>query len=168
MIVAFTGHRSDEFGGWKDNQTHTAVRRAIREALERHKPEKVISGMALGVDTWAAEAAVDLRIPFIAAIPFEGQESVWPEPSQKRFRELLGLASETVVVCEGGYEAKKMQKRNEWMVDHCELLLAVWNGSPGGTANCVRYAEAVKKPIERLKWEATPAPETGTYPWEKP
>jgi uncharacterized phage-like protein YoqJ len=40
-----------------------------------------------------------------------------------------------------------MQDRNIWMVDHCDALIAVWDGTSGGTANCVRYAQKVGKPI---------------------
>ena len=32
------------------------------------------------------------------------------------------------------------QKRNEWMVDHSSLVLAFYNGEPGGTANTIQYA----------------------------
>lgn len=89
-------------------------------------------------------------IPYVAAIPFVGQESKWPEMAQKRWRFLLGKAAEVEVVCKGGYAPEKMQKRNEWMVDHGDVLLAVWDGTAGGTANCVRYAEKRKKRIVRI------------------
>lgn len=49
--------------------------------------------------------------------------------------------------------ARKLQKRNEWLVDRVDTLLAVWTGRPGGTANCVRYAERVGKPVIRVKVE---------------
>jgi len=38
------------------------------------------------------------------------------------------------------YKASKMQKRNIWIVDNSDGLVAVWDGTPGGTANCVEYA----------------------------
>ena len=41
----------------------------------------------------------------------------------------------------------KMQTRNEWMVNHCDKLIAVWNGSDGGTGNCVNYAKSINKEI---------------------
>jgi len=33
-----------------------------------------------------------------------------------------------------------MQKRNDWMVDNSDAVIAIWNGAPGGTANTVEYA----------------------------
>lgn len=151
MIVAFTGHRPDKLGGYKlPNDTYIRVCQKIDAALKELKPEKVITGMALGIDQWAASIAHKLHIPFLAAIPFEGQEKAWPEASQKIFRLLRKLATEEVIVSPGGYSAHKMQVRNEWMVDHCDKLIAVWDGTPGGTANCVTYAESVGKSIIRI------------------
>ena len=44
-----------------------------------------------------------------------------------------------------------MQKRNEYMVDLADRVIAVWDGSKGGTANCVKYAEKVGKEIIRIE-----------------
>lgn len=142
MIVAFTGHRPDKLGGYKvPNPTYIHVCQQIEKTLIELKPDKVISGMALGVDQWAAFIAIKLGIPFIAAVPFEGQEKAWPEASQKVFNSLLKKASEVVYVSLGGYAAYKMQVRNEWMVLECDKLIAIWDGTPGGTGNCVNFAK---------------------------
>lgn len=140
MVVAFTGHRPNKLGGYGPSATQDRVRAKLREVLGGLRPTWGISGMALGVDQWAAEVCVEMQVPFTAAVPFNGQESRWPEDSQRRYRELLAKASDVVVVSDGGYEAWKMQRRNQWMVDNADVLVAVWDGSPGGTANCVKYA----------------------------
>lgn len=151
MIIAFTGHRPDKLGGYNlPNPTYIKVCQAIDAALREFKPEKVISGMALGIDQWAANIAIRLNIPFIAAIPFAGQEGKWPPASQKAYNLLLKRAAEQVIVCPGSYEIQKMQIRNEWMVDRCDKLIAVWDGSKGGTGNCVEYAKSVNKDIFRI------------------
>jgi uncharacterized phage-like protein YoqJ len=148
MIVAFTGHRPDKLGGYKiPNDTYIRVYQKIESALKELKPEKVITGMALGVDQWAAAIAYKMKIPFLAAIPFEKQESKWPEQSQQAYRLLRKLATEEVIVCPGGYSADKMQTRNKWMVDHCDKLIAIFDGSKGGTGNCVDYAKSISKEI---------------------
>lgn len=148
MIVAFTGHRPDKLGGYKlPNPTYLYVCQQIDKKLRELQPEKVISGMALGVDQWAAHIAHKLNIPFIAAVPFEGQEKAWPAKSQATFHKLLKLASEKIIVSTGTYAAYKMQVRNEWMVDRCDILLAIWDGTPGGTGNCIKYAQSKNKEI---------------------
>jgi uncharacterized phage-like protein YoqJ len=148
MIVAFTGHRPDKLGGYElPNPTYIQVCRQIGRTLQEVAPEKVISGMALGVDQWAAYIAYKLGIPFIAAIPFANQECKWPEKSQKTYNHLLNLAAERVIVSPGEYSPSKMQIRNQWMVDHCDKLIAVWDQTPGGTANCINYAKSIGKEI---------------------
>ena len=45
-----------------------------------------------------------------------------------------------------------MNIRNEWMVDRCDTLIAVWDESPtGGTTNCVGYAKQQGKKIITIK-----------------
>jgi uncharacterized phage-like protein YoqJ len=153
MIVAFTGHRPDklpnkEIGYKLPNPTYIYVCQQIEKTLLELKPDKIITGMALGIDQWAANVAIKLNIPFLAAIPFEGQEKAWPESSQKTYQKLLSKAAEKVIVCEGGYAAYKMQIRNEWMVNNSDILIAVYNGdTSGGTFNCVQFAKSINREI---------------------
>jgi len=149
MIVSFTGHRPPKLGGYKlPNPTYLHICQQIEKTLTELKPEKVLSGMALGVDQWAADIAYKLGIPFLAAVPFEGQEKEWPESARKAYHLLLSKAAERVVVCEGEYASYKMQIRNEYLVNNSDILIAVYNGDKtGGTANCVKYAKSTGKEI---------------------
>ena len=45
------------------------------------------------------------------------------------------------------YTPDCMDKRNRYMVDHADYILAVWNGCPSGTGNTVRYAHKKGKSI---------------------
>lgn len=151
MILAATGHRPDKLGGYDEqNPLRTWVRAQIHAALEDLKPEKAISGMALGVDSDFAEACVALGIPFIAAVPFQGQESRWPQASQERYKKLLARAAEVVYVSPPGYATWKFHARNQYMVDNCNLLLAVFDGSVGGTSSTVCYASSRGCPIRLI------------------
>ena len=145
MIIAFTGHRPDKIGGYRPCERHDLIKQAIKGYLLMNMPEKVIVGMALGVDQIACEAALELKIPVQAAIPFEGQEKKWPFESQMKYIKLLEQCKDIYTVCPGEYAAWKMQARNEWMVDNCDVLIAIWDGSSGGTANCVKYAQSKNK-----------------------
>jgi len=148
MIISGTGHRPSKIGGYKlPNPTYNYICQETEKILLQLKPEKIISGMALGYDQWLAFIAYKLGIKFMASIPFLGQEKAWPASSQKTYNKLLSKASEVVIVCEGGYEAKKMQIRNEFMVNQCDLLIGVWDGTNGGTGNCISYAKSINKNI---------------------
>lgn len=154
MIICGTGHRPDKLGGYEDKTTERLMLLA-RDWLIVYKPEHVISGGALGWDQALAWAAWATNTPFTLALPFAGFESKWPKRSQDQLENLVSYADKVVYVSEGGYAPWKMQTRNEWMVDRADLVLALWNGTPGGTENCVRYAEKVGKPITNLwsEWE---------------
>ncbi len=148
--ICGTGHRPDKLGGYDDGTSHRLKTLAM-DWLVKSQPNKVISGMALGWDTALAEASYLVGIPFLAAIPFKGQELAWPKQSQTRYKNLLTLAQEIIYVSEGGYAAWKMQVRNKWMVDNSKAVLALYNGDPyGGTYNCVRYAKEQKKEVINL------------------
>lgn len=147
MIVAVTGHRPGKIGEYDYYHSKREwIRNRMREELLDLRPTKTISGMALGVDQDFAQVSLELTIPFLAALPFIGQESRWPKSSQDYYWWLIERADDVVVVSPGEYSAHKMQVRNEFMVDHCDILLAVWDGSDGGTGNCVKYAQRLIGP----------------------
>ena len=129
---------------------------AIRKFLIERWPTQVVSGMALGVDQWAAQEALELGIPFLAALPCDNMHVTWPLPSQERFEVLLAKAGQVVVVSPGVYKPWKLQRRNEFIVDNCDLLAAVWDGSSGGAANCLDYAAQLDRTVIQLPWRDDP------------
>lgn len=149
MIIAGTGHRPDKLGGY-DPHTARKVLTFAEDALRLYQPSTVISGMAQGWDMALAQASINLNIPFMAYIPFSGQELVWPSSTRLYYKALLQHAQHVLVCTPGNYSKAAMQIRNQRMVDDCELLLALWNGSPGGTGNCIGYATFQNKPYVNL------------------
>jgi uncharacterized phage-like protein YoqJ len=106
--------------------------------------------MALGWDTAVALAAIRLRIPLIAAVPFPGQQARWPLESRQRYAALLQAATHVHIISQSEFSPQAYHKRNRWMVDECNLLVALWNGTGGGTASCIAYAQQVKRPWVNL------------------
>ena len=151
MIVAGTGHRPNKLGGYGKEAATKVVDTAV-DWLAINRPTKVISGGALGWDQALAAAASIVEIPYVMALPFFNLGAKWPKESAAYLDYLCEGAADVIFVCEPGYAPWKMQKRNEWMVDNCDTVLALWNGTSGGTANCVAYAEKMGKPIINL-WE---------------
>jgi uncharacterized phage-like protein YoqJ len=151
-VTSITGHRPQSID--RDFSYSTAVwdwiRGELAAAYDLFNVDTVITGMALGVDTVAAQVAERLHIPFIAAVPFAGQESRWAQPSKDEYIRLLSVANDRVHVCKPGYAPWKMQRRNEYMVNNGDFVIAVWNGDSGGTGNCVRYAIEQEKPVWRI------------------
>lgn len=150
MVLALTGHRPNKLDNEYDYKLplSTIILNELQLIIKNEKCDKIITGMALGCDTIWAISALKMEIPVIAAIPFIGQEKIWIKESQDLYNKILNYKTvEKHIVCEGGYAVWKLQKRNIWMVDHCDKLVAVWDGSEGGTNNCIKYAKSIGKEI---------------------
>lgn len=140
MIVAGTGHRIDKLiQKFPFPDLEERLYLFARDVLRDYRASEVISGMALGWDQAIARAAISLDIPLTAACPFKGQERLWNGRQQAAYRDLLTKATRVIYVCNHGLNIA-FQERNEWMVDRCQMLLALYDGTPGGTANCIEYA----------------------------
>lgn len=148
MIAAFTGHRPNKFLNGYSEQVATELYKFAKTVIRHHEPREIISGMALGWDQAVAHAGISLGVPVHAYMPFEGQDSVWPQQSKDRYQSILKRCKTVQIISSGSYSVDKMQIRNEAMVNDCDILIALWDGSDGGTANCVNYARRRQK---RLK-----------------
>lgn len=150
--LAVTGHRPDKLGGYNTpNLVYNEVCDLIRGYLKSNPPSYVITGMALGVDQWTAQICIELGIPFLAAIPHEGHGANWPESSRNTYEQLLSKAKWKYLISKGPFTGRKMYLRNLWMVQNADKLLAMWDGSSGGTKNCIEAAVQVNTKVEYLK-----------------
>lgn len=160
MILAATGHRPDKLGGYPVTEKEFNILADVAaEAIEEINPDAVITGMALGWDMAVAEACCFLKLPYIAAVPFVGQESRWNSVDKRRYRSYLERARQVEVVCEGNYAPWKMHHRNKWMVDRADRMLALYDGQTGGgTSSCVEYAVVRERPITNVweRWKSWP------------
>ena len=154
ISVSFTGHRPSKLGGYDEtSELITNIKKELEFKIRttiRDGYFVFISGMAMGIDTWAAEIVLKLKdeypnIKLICAVPFEGQESKWLVETKRRYWKILASADDVHIVSDGKYSPTKMQIRNEWMVDNSEIVIAVWDGTSGGTGNCVKYAKRKKR-----------------------
>jgi len=141
--VAITGHRPEKVGKYEP-----IIRQALRVAYEDLGAYRVIQGMASGVDLWAASEAFHSNVPFIAARPWAGHkprrlDNVAYAMAMKHAEEVVNVNAAEDYPGPWVYH-----DRNHWMVDRCNVLVAVWNGSEsGGTYECVTYAQKMKTKI---------------------
>lgn len=145
----FTGHRPGKLP-WGFDETDRrclALKERIADAVEAAYQEgfrHFLCGMAMGCDLYFCEAVLALRerypeVTVEAAVPCPTQADTWPADQQARYRRLLAACDlETMVSAQ--YTASCMQRRDRYMVDHAALLIAAFDGSPGGTRYTVQYA----------------------------
>ena len=148
---AFTGHRPQRlpFGFDESDKRCTALKSAMQDQIaaliEDKEVTHFITGMALGIDVYAAEIVLDLKTkyPYItleSAIPCETQAVKWSVAARERYYNIAAKCDKETML-QREYTPGCMEKRNQYMVDHADYILAVWNGRPSGTGNTVRYAQ---------------------------
>ena len=148
---AFTGHRPQNlpFGFNEEDERCIDLKKNLREQIinliENEGVTHFISGMAIGVDMYAAEIVLGLKasypgITLESAIPCESQAAKWSEALRDRY-----FDKETLI--QTHYSPDCMDKRNRYMVNQADVLIAVWDGSPSGTGKTVRYAHQQGKSV---------------------
>lgn len=152
MIICGTGHRPNKVGGYSKEAFDKLVSLARTYLTAGEQIDIVISGGALGWDQALAEAALGLGIPIHLYLPFPGFEDRWPNESKAFLHSQMHRAAKVLFISEPSYAGWKMQVRNTAMVDASDRVLALWDGSTGGTGNCIQYAKKVGKPIVNL-WD---------------
>ena len=160
---AITGHRPTRFK-WKYKENDTSCKRLKRRMQEQFAllyeqgVRRFYVGGALGVDQWAGEILLRLKeqpgysdIELVVALPFEGHDAKWDARSKSRLKFLLDHSTETVTV---GTKAEPAaicyKKRNYYMVDRADCLLAVYDNDRSirsGTGMTVNYAKKKDLPI---------------------
>lgn len=159
-IVAFTGHRPNKLpGGWNGDGGKLAE--WLGQKLFDDGVKYVIVGGALGIDQIAMQAAKMAGCHITLIEPFPGFWRKWPEHRIEEYMELKYSTPKSHIKMmyadeEESYSAWKMQKRNQDMVDRATEVWAYWDGSQGGTCNCVRYAVNQGKQVRNLFDEYNP------------
>ena len=138
----FTGHRPEKLS-LSENEVKHLLEKAIDNVIADGYVT-FITGMAKGTDIWAAEIVLEKKkhntaLHLICAIPHPGFENKWSEYEKERYMHILQGADYTTTVSDHYFRAC-YQRRNEFMVDHSNLVIAVWNGEKSGTKNTIDYA----------------------------
>lgn len=183
MTLCFTGHRPKYFRDWDWNNpwTNPAAQRMIQfgtrdltKIMDQYPVRWVWSGGALGWDQiafWIVYkmklADPNLRLGNHIAVPYKEQAKGWRAGELvDRYNQMLKLADKVIYTdYQDGYADgpvlvhtnKKLDLRNRYMVDKSDIVYAMWNGSNGGTKNCIDYAVRNKKIIYVTN------PETGEF-----
>lgn len=72
---------------------------------------------------------------------------MWPVDWKKHYK-LVRKELDWIHVISKEYTPAVYQRRNEFMVDHSSMLIAVFNGEAGGTKNTVQYANQKGVPVK--------------------
>lgn len=149
ITCCFTGHRPEKLP-WKLNEadsrcTDTKKWIAVQlKDLYENGYRHFYCGMAIGCDMYFAEEVISLRqkypdVCLFGAVPCREQSGSWNKKQRLMYAELIEQCDEIKLISES-YNRMCMNARNRFMVEHSSVLLACFNGTPGGTMNTIHYA----------------------------
>lgn len=145
MIIGVTGHRDVE---QEPGELLSFARLSVARMVQ-HGVTEIITGLARGWDLAVARAAFDAGVPYCAAIPFPAQPDLWPLSDQNEWAWAVKRASRQHVL--GKLPLKHYyERRNRWIVDESEEIWSLYDGRPGGTRNCVLYANDTSRIVRPL------------------
>ena len=137
MKIAVTGHRPRRLKNQEED-----IKKWLSSQLDKYKCTEAISGMAQGADQIFAQVAVNKDIPLICCYPY--RKNFFHQEEQR----ILSKAKDIKFISKTYTGNRVYWFRDKYMVDNCDLLLAVWDGvKTGGTWLTVDYARRIGKPI---------------------
>lgn len=147
----FTGHRPQSLPWGFNEQDKRCVK--MKKVLKKEIVKAIkggydtfISGMALGFDIICAEMVLALKkkypyIKLIGAIPCKTQDKLWNEKDKLRYRECLKKLDGIKCLYDHYIGAQCMLERNCYMINNSQLVIALFNGTNGGTKKTLDYAK---------------------------
>lgn len=159
-VCMFTGHRPKGFPfGYNERDSRCkklkkALKKLILNKIQEENTVAFLSGMALGTDMFASEIVLELKrkfrnITLTAVLPCRTQSARWDKEATARY-ELILAKCDKVIILQDEYTPSCMNKRNLYMVEHSDCVIAVWSGTEGGTANTIRFATERYLPVTVL------------------
>ena len=112
-----------------------------------------MTGFADGADQYFAEMVVNLQEDFpnlrlIAVLPYWKRMDSFE--SREQTKALLHACADVVVIQEE-YRPNVYAKRNRYMVEHSDRVIAVYDGrEKGGTVNTIRLTHNMKKELREI------------------
>ena len=132
---AFTGHRKlgEDFD---EKKLKNAVEEMIKKGVKRF-----YNGGALGFDLISAEIVLKYKkhseIKLIMCVPFYGQEKRYSAQDKARYARILKEADDVVTLAEHYYKGCLL-RRNDYMIEHADCMIAYLKSEKGGTAYTVK------------------------------
>lgn len=165
--IGFTGHRKDKLDLYNHPENEIKIvsqlYKVIVGVLQDNPNEKEFhfySGGAIGFDQIAFKVVdiiknkyTDITIINEVDVPFKLQYIKWSIEEKEEYFKQIEIADEVIMVdslekykvkglANETYHPAKMDKRNRYMVDNSNIIIALWNGDKtGGTYNCIKYAK---------------------------
>lgn len=152
--VCVSGHRPEKL---PEGNSLLLLKSLLYGALQEAADEGYLyfyTGLSRGVDLWAAEIIGQLRkdypqIRSIGVLPFRGFGSSRKNEELYQYSNLIRSMDEIICLSEE-YRSGCYRKRNQYLVDHSSLLIAVADDMHSGTGQTIRMAERAGLTVRRI------------------
>ena len=147
MRIVITGHRTEKLATYDFGWIQSAIDDVLVELKSKNDNLLAYSGMASGIDLHFCKSCIILGIPYIACVPFDGQENTMTHHDADMRAALLKSAKEIKEV------------KNSWMVEHTDMGICVFDGNKGGTHNVFQQFVEKRKnfywinPVGKVTWK---------------
>ncbi len=151
------GPRPPKGSGAIDDRIADPLRRQLTEIIaakaEVEADLVVLTGLRLGVEQIAAEAAVAADVPFVAVLPYPEPDRVWSDESRRRFTELTALAREVVTLEKKQPDSRSdagaaMARRDGWLRSAAgEAIIVRDDGDPSMRATIRAFEKALEEDV---------------------
>jgi hypothetical protein len=179
IVVGVTGHRDLRESDLLP--LTEKVRRVLTDLRAKYpaSPLVLLSSLAEGADRLAAHVALAYGFELLAPLPLPLEtyrKDFHTEASQREFTELLGQATASFVlpfsegvtpqnVDEDSPRERQYALAGEYILRHCHVLLALWDGresgKKGGTSQVVRQKLSGYPVTVRPEWAVLKPPDSG-------
>jgi uncharacterized phage-like protein YoqJ len=134
--LVVSGHRPPDLGGYEANPTSDRVRTHLAALLaavrELHPDVVVLTGLGLGAEQMAAEAASAAGVPYVAVLPYPEQDALWPADTRRHYDRLLAGTQGQVLLQNRRPETRQqagaaIRRRDAWLARHADEAVVVWD-----------------------------------------
>jgi hypothetical protein len=148
--IGVTGHRD------LPESARTYAERTIEELLRQYPgPVIGLSSLAEGADQIFADVLLRNGGVLHAVIPCWGYASTLGPANLPNYARLLGAARSVITLPYANPSERAFDAAGQYVAEHCDLLVAVWDGREarglGGTADAVAHAKRIGREVS-IAW----------------
>jgi len=150
MIAGITGHQN-----LGDRKTISWVKNSLTREIQQQNITTGLTSLAIGADQLFALILDRFQIPYIAVVPCEKYDETFSKESDREnYYQYLAKAKQLIKLDFPFPSEQAYYDAGKYVVDHCDVLFAVWNGKAakglGGTGDVVEYAKLKGKRIVHI------------------
>ena len=147
--VGVTGLR--DLSVFNIDELKKSVSKVLEAIKQRNGKIIMLNSIASGADQLCAQVGLSIGCNLVCPLPFKEYRNDFSASEQKLYDFFLEKASDSFIVSDDTDKDAAYLAAGKYIVEHCEVILAVWDGRPQtsicGTAAVIEYANCLEKKV---------------------